>query len=629
MSTSEIAKLESRWRENPNGLTFAPLAEAYRKQKDLQRALDILFPGLEKHPDYIPANIVLGRCYWDLNDLSGAERAFTYVLGLDGENVIALKALADVTERLVRYDESERWLGALLAVDRSNDEARAQLARVHELQRQQAEGSSAVPEAAAEVAEGVPAVAEEPVVATIEPTFAEAPPVAEAVPPPEAFEPSPEPLAPEEASSVEYIGWVARPDDLNSQSAPLPVEDLEAHATHEAFAAAEPTPEPSSTPPRPAEPAEHRFAATTALPDPDVDTFGLEHPEEIVLNVSGQTEYQTPSAVDDLMAHVTGTPPGIDDLRRDLAPPEPITSALPGFTPRVDDPFADPEPEPVLDIADHPDAAPPPVASLFRRTADFYALDEPQAHADVTADWDPADAPPVDASADTSGVTMEPAEPAGGSAAPPAAGSAAELDDAPAGAEPELVVTETMAEVFLRQGHLAEAITVYRELVRRGLGGGQLASRLADLEARQAAESAPPPRRAYAARETGGQSVAAFFETLLRGRPEDLPPRWPARPEPPAPEPPPEEASATRPAGEPLSLGSVFGDEPPPVAPAVGRPSGETAGPGGLGGGSFDDFFGAPPKGAGPSPPPVPGRPHARSGDDLDQFHAWLQGLKR
>ena len=63
MATSEIAKLESRWRENPQGLTFAPLAEAYRKLKDPARALEILRPGLERHPDYIPANIVLGRCH--------------------------------------------------------------------------------------------------------------------------------------------------------------------------------------------------------------------------------------------------------------------------------------------------------------------------------------------------------------------------------------------------------------------------------------------------------------------------------------------------------------------------------------------------------------------------------------
>jgi len=149
MSTSEIAKLESRWRENPNGLTFAPLAEAYRKQKDAQRALEILAPGLERHPDYIPANIVLGRCHWDLNDLPNAERAFAHVLSLDGENVIALKALADINERLMQYDAATQWLETLLGVDRSNDEARAQLERIHELQREQAEGSAAVPGAAA------------------------------------------------------------------------------------------------------------------------------------------------------------------------------------------------------------------------------------------------------------------------------------------------------------------------------------------------------------------------------------------------------------------------------------------------------------------------------------------------
>jgi hypothetical protein len=206
-----------------------------------------------------------------------------------------------------------------------------------------------------------------------------------------------------------------------------------------------------------------------------------------------------------------------------------------------------------------------------------------------------------------------------------------ELDDAPPVGEPELVVTETMAEVLLRQGHLMEAITVYRELVRRSPGGEQLAGRLAELEARQAAAAAPPPRPAYAARDTGGQSVAAFFQALLQTQPDNVPPRWPARPETAAaqPESVPDEASATRPAGEPLSLGSVFGEEPPPVAPAVGRASGETPAPGPSAPGSFDDFFGAPSKSGAPTPPPATGRMHARSGDDLDQFHAWLQGLKR
>ncbi|HEY8105952.1 MAG TPA: tetratricopeptide repeat protein [Gemmatimonadales bacterium] len=613
MSTSEIAKLESRWRENPNGLTFAPLAEAYRKQKDPQRALEILTPGLEKHPDYIPANIVLGRCHWDLNDLPAAERAFTHVLGLDSENVIALKALADITERLVRYDESERWLGTLLAVDRSNDEARAQLARIHDLQQQRAEGSAVVREAEAAAAQ---VQAEPPLASPIEPPAPAPEPVEEAISAPEALERTPEPPEPGEVSSVEYIGWVARPDDLASTAAPLRVEDLDHTPAPYASDADDSPPSPSETPAEP-EPSPTFDRPFVPPAFPDHDSFGFEQSEDIVLNVSGHSEYQTPSAVDDLLAQVTGTPSGIDNLRRDLAPPEPITSALPGFTTPVDDPFAPPvaespaEPRAELasDRADAVHVDPPSPAALFGRTADFYGLDQPSAHEETVPTPEPA--------------AMAAPEPV------PVPEPVGELDDASPVGEPELVVTETMAEVFLRQGHLMEAITVYRELVRRTPGGEQLAGRLSELEVRQAAVAAPPPRPAYAARDTGGQSVASFFQSLLQTRPDDVAPRWPAQAPASQPESGPDDSSATRPAGEPLSLGSVFGEEAPPVAPAVGRPSGETSAPGAGTPGSFDDFFGSPPKSGGPPSPPATGRLHARSGDDLDQFHAWLQGLKR
>jgi len=132
MAISEIEKLERRFAENPQGLTFAPLAEAYRKSGDPQRALGILVQGLELHPDYIPASIVRGRCHLDLADDPAAELAFRHVLGLDPENVIALKALADIGERGARPAEAAEWLRQLLVVDRSNDEAREQLARMEE-----------------------------------------------------------------------------------------------------------------------------------------------------------------------------------------------------------------------------------------------------------------------------------------------------------------------------------------------------------------------------------------------------------------------------------------------------------------------------------------------------------------
>src|SRR3954471_23192609 len=130
MATTEIEKLERRYAENPHGLTFAPLAEVHRKNGDVTRALELLRIGLELHPHYIPASIVLGRCHQDLGDLPAAAEAFAHVLRLDDENVIALKSLADINERQEQLDEAERWLRRLVSVDRSNEEARQQLQRV-------------------------------------------------------------------------------------------------------------------------------------------------------------------------------------------------------------------------------------------------------------------------------------------------------------------------------------------------------------------------------------------------------------------------------------------------------------------------------------------------------------------
>ena len=214
MALSEIEKLERRYAENPQGLTFAPLAEVHRKNGDTARALELLRPGLTLHPDYIPASIVLGRCHLDLGDLPAAEAAFTHVLALDGENVIALKSLADITERLFRFDEAERWLRTLLAVDRSNDDARDQLGRVETARRQAEAASSAAPDAAAgEVLRGRAAATAE--------SAAESAATAE---PPPAVSPPPLPEPPRDA----MLGWVSQSDSASADEAvPLALEELD------------------------------------------------------------------------------------------------------------------------------------------------------------------------------------------------------------------------------------------------------------------------------------------------------------------------------------------------------------------------------------------------------------------
>jgi len=127
---SEIQKLEARYAENPDGRFFAPLADAYRKAGDVDRALELVQGNLAKHPDYLSAHIVLGRCFLDKKDDAGASRAFRRVLDLDSENIIALKSLAEISERMGETDEARSWLMRLLTVDAMNAEAEEDLKRL-------------------------------------------------------------------------------------------------------------------------------------------------------------------------------------------------------------------------------------------------------------------------------------------------------------------------------------------------------------------------------------------------------------------------------------------------------------------------------------------------------------------
>ena len=82
------------------------------------------------------------------------------------------------------------------------------------------------------------------------------------------------------------------------------------------------------------------------------------------------------------------------------------------------------------------------------------------------------------------------------------------------------------------------------------------------------------------------------------------------------------EGAPTRPAHDSLSLSSVFGEESTPTMPAVS--AGGAAAP--AGGVSYDEFFGGRRQRGGARVRPRAPDPKS---DDLDQFHAWLQNLKR
>lgn len=131
--SSEIEKLERRWMDNPTGLTFAPLAEAYRRAGDHPRALEVLELGLAQHAGYVPALIVQARCHLDARLSGEAETSFNAVLQSDPHNLIALKGLADICEMTERLPSAKGFLDRLLDADPTHEEAGLQRDRIADL----------------------------------------------------------------------------------------------------------------------------------------------------------------------------------------------------------------------------------------------------------------------------------------------------------------------------------------------------------------------------------------------------------------------------------------------------------------------------------------------------------------
>jgi len=686
-SSREIEKLERQYKENPEGMIFAPLANAYRNSGQPERAIEILTRGLELHPHHAPARIVLGRCHLDLGDDPGAESAFAQVLELDQENVIALKALADITDRGGRYDESIRWLNYLLEVDRNNDEARDQLARVTEAKLNAppppppppepepvAEPEEEVSEAAAEPTEGPAPGAVPAPVPEREPDWAPPEPATGAgvdPPPPSPWQPPP--------LATEAMDW----DDMTIAAGPGGPSD--------ALPEAPPEDEAPAPPEEPAAPAWEREAS-------DGLDFQVERGDDIVLRPSAQNEfqapdasegltlrpgdvneYQTPSAAEGLSLHPSDrnefqTPSDSEALGSGFQAEEPeetepddsiepvegligLEASSVGDVPRDESIFSDeladwtppPSVEPSI-LDEEPSAAPPegappppppptPSSVPFEESAPLPGTAE-ASEEEPPVRWSPTADEPIGLGDSEAGAEEE---------SPSAADESEPIHQPPpepvpvpepvvSAAEPEpedadLVVTETMAELYLSQGHRYEALEVYRVLARRSPGDGRLQEKVAALEA-QGAEAVAP--RSFAVGDTGGRSVRDFFKSLLSARPkegEPAPGMEPAAAVPPQREEGGEEGGPvygrpTRPAQDPLSLSAVFGEDSSPVPPAVRGQEGESGERSGEGF-SFDSFFGAKRgKGGKPSGTTRSMRHSREEEEDLDQFNAWLQGLK-
>jgi tetratricopeptide (TPR) repeat protein len=527
--TSEIDKLEARWRENPKGRNFAPLADAYRKAGLIDNAVMLCQEGLKLHPDYVSAHIVYARCLIDKKDDAGAQDVFKKVLALDGENIIALRMLAEIAGRTGRHDEEVEWLSRLLNADPMNGDAAEALAK--------AKGKAATK----------PIAADATTAAMAKPEFT----VEHSSPPPT------EATVPTRASGQKSAD----------------VETFEAGVTFN--------------------PAAHAAAKAEGLEVQEDVELNDQEIEQVEVEGLARTQYEGSGMFKLDAPAPADTGGGISGLDLDEAMPQvdlPLLMPDDAPTPRSARKTPPPPPAPPAPPA-------PPVPAAVALSDD-------------------------DGAADTAALSQ---------------------------AEP--VVTETMAELYLKQGHQQDALRVYHALLAQRPNDPRLKTRVEQLSG--------------GGRKGSGVSAQAFLKGILSGRkaaPEPPPPVAQAAPEQEQSTlasafdgagPPPGEPS--HPAHDSISLDSVFGGaqmaapsaastgsgagQATPAAGGAGGAAGDVAGGGGF---SFDEFFAGAKGGAAPASgdaaagesPRTPGRSSGRTQKpvedeaEADQFQQWLKKLK-
>jgi len=93
---ARIRDLERRLDLDPGSRLFVSLAEEYRKVGRIKDALSSLQKGLLAHPGYVAAQVALGRVYMEARQNTDAIATFTKVLQSDPGNLVAAKSLADI-----------------------------------------------------------------------------------------------------------------------------------------------------------------------------------------------------------------------------------------------------------------------------------------------------------------------------------------------------------------------------------------------------------------------------------------------------------------------------------------------------------------------------------------------------
>jgi tetratricopeptide (TPR) repeat protein len=108
-----LEELKRRVQRDPASISFAALAEEYRRLGLFAEAIDASRAGLLRHPSYISARVTLGRALIEVGEFDEASSELEQVLRSAPENLAAIRALADIHRRRGEVSDADHYQATL------------------------------------------------------------------------------------------------------------------------------------------------------------------------------------------------------------------------------------------------------------------------------------------------------------------------------------------------------------------------------------------------------------------------------------------------------------------------------------------------------------------------------------
>src|SRR5665213_969880 len=113
----EIKELGKKLAQNPDSMVFVQLADACRRAGDIEQSVEVCLRGLQRHPTYTTARLILGRNYLDLGKLEEASSEFRQIEMVDSENILAQRMLGQIALKKGLFAEAISRQQRVLGLD--------------------------------------------------------------------------------------------------------------------------------------------------------------------------------------------------------------------------------------------------------------------------------------------------------------------------------------------------------------------------------------------------------------------------------------------------------------------------------------------------------------------------------